>query len=140
MSATALLPDLKKRGVELSIDGDRLRWRAPRGIMTAETVETLRRHKPAIIESLTLPAPEISSSSAPIEVRGWDDKTAELIRWFLNTRPLAEPFELSKGVTVIRPALWWAAMRRDIAAGPGVGRAYTGALQQDLRRLAELLK
>ncbi len=46
----------------------------------------------------------------------WDGEMAELVRWFLGTHPPTEPFELSKGVTVIRPALWWTALRRDIQA------------------------
>ncbi len=70
----------------------------------------------------------------------WDAEMLTLIRWFLGTHPPTEPFELSEGVTVIRPTLWWAATRRDIAAGPNSPRARTGALQQDLRRLAVLMK
>ncbi len=70
----------------------------------------------------------------------WDTETLTLIKWFLGTHPLAEPFGLCRGVTVLKPALWWTAMRRDIAAGPGGPRARYGALQQDLRRLAALMK
>jgi len=40
--------------------------------------------------------------------------------------------------TVARPAVYWEAVRLDIAAGPGVVRAYTGVLQNDLQRLAKL--
>ena len=68
----------------------------------------------------------------------WDPETATLIEWFLATRPPAEPFELHPGVTVVRPVHFWEYLRGDIAAGPGKARAYTGAFQKDLRRLAEL--
>ena len=68
----------------------------------------------------------------------WDAEMLTLIRWFLRTHPPTTPFELSKGVVVLKPALWWTAMRRDIAAGPNGPRARYGALQEDLRRLAAL--
>ncbi len=67
--------------------------------------------------------------------KAWDTATLALIRWFLGTHPPSEPFELCRGVTILRPALWWTATRRDIAAGPGGPRARYGALQGDLRRL-----
>ncbi len=37
MTAAALLAGLKKRGVEFNVDRDRLRWKAPAGVMTDET-------------------------------------------------------------------------------------------------------
>ncbi len=55
----------------------------------------------------------------------------------VGTHPPTEPFELSKGVVVLKPALWWTATRRDIAAGPNGPRARYGSLQQDLQRLVE---
>ncbi len=36
------------------------------------------------------------------------------------------------------PDVWWESIRTDIAVGPGKGRAYYGALQKDLSRLAKL--
>ena len=68
----------------------------------------------------------------------WDPETATLIKWFLKTPPPPEPFELHPGVTVVHPVHFWEYLRSDIAAGPGKARAYTGAFQKDLRRLAEL--
>ena len=68
----------------------------------------------------------------------WDAETADLIAWFLRTPPPAKPFELGLGVTVLRPKALWDYLRRDIAAGPGCGRAYYGAFQADLKRLYEL--
>ena len=68
----------------------------------------------------------------------WDAETAALIEWFLKTPPPPEPFELYQGVTVLRPVHFWQSLKGDIAAGPGKARDYTGVLQKDLRRLAEL--
>lgn len=68
----------------------------------------------------------------------WDAEIAATIEWFLATAPPAEPFQLHPGVWIAHPARWWASLRDDIAVGPGKGRAYYGALQKDLRRIAEL--
>ena len=69
----------------------------------------------------------------------WDAETAALIEWFQKTPPPPEPFELHQGVTVVRPLHFWEYLKADIAADPGKARAYTGAFQKDLRRLAELV-
>ena len=79
-------------------------------------------------------------STRPTE-ETWDGEMAELVRWFLGTHPPTEPFELCRGIAVIKPALWWAVMRRELVLGPhGTPRARTGALQQDLRLLHALMK
>ncbi len=70
----------------------------------------------------------------------WDPEIAALVEWFERTPPPAQPFQLSPGVFVARPAHFWEALRRDIAAGPRGARAKYGGLQQDLRRLAALVK
>ena len=53
MTAAALVADLRKRGVALAVAGDRLHWRAPKGVMIDEMREALRRHKPQVLEILT---------------------------------------------------------------------------------------
>ena len=45
MSAAALLDGLHRRGVRLRVDGDRLRWRAPVGVMTEAYLTALRHSK-----------------------------------------------------------------------------------------------
>ncbi len=68
----------------------------------------------------------------------WGTEIAALVEWFLRTPAPPEPFELYRGVTVLRPDRFWESLKGDIAGGPAVGRARSGALQKDLRRLAEL--
>ena len=114
----------------IPLDDGRLRVTAPEPL-PEELVDRIRQHKPEVIAILSRP---------DLVAGGWDAETAELIKWFSGTEPPAEPFEFPKGIVIIRPALWWTALRRDIAAGPNGPRARYGALQQDLRRLAELLK
>ena len=69
----------------------------------------------------------------------WDAETAGIIEWFKATSPPSEPFELFPHVQVIHPGRWWQTLKADIAAGPRGPRARYGALQEDLKRLAEIL-
>ena len=84
--------------------------------------------------SVQVQEPKVAHAAAP----GWDAETVGLINWFLATSPPQKPFQLYPGVFIARPAPYWAYLRGDIAAGPNVSRAVTGALQKDLRRLAKL--
>ena len=68
----------------------------------------------------------------------WGTEIAALVEWFLRTPPPPDPFNLYPGVTVLRPDRFWDSLKSDIATGPGKARAFTGAFQKDLRRLAEL--
>ena len=70
--------------------------------------------------------------------QGWLPEILGLIKWFLGMTPPSEPFILYQGVRVSRPSDFWQALKNDIAAGPGKARAFTAALQKDLRRLALL--
>ncbi len=79
------------------------------------------------------PKPPIRSATE------WSNETTALVEWFLTTEPPPRPFPLFPHVIVANPVHYWNYLRADIAAGPGVGRAYYGAFQKDLRRLAELM-
>ncbi len=118
MVAVSLLQEAEAAGLSVCVEGDRLVVRGPKS--AGAIAERLLDHKAEVIELLSAE---------------WDAEMLTLIRWFLGTHPPSEPFELSKGVVVLKPALWWTATRRDIAAGPSGPRACYGALQQDLRRL-----
>ena len=52
MTAAAILTDLQHRGVDLFLDGDRIRWRAPKGVLTPADVETLTANKQEITAAL----------------------------------------------------------------------------------------
>lgn len=127
-STVALIDELRGRGVELAVAGERLRWRAPKGAMTASLVDALRQHKAELLQHLA--APKVAS--------GWDPETRRLIEWFLSTPPPSEPFELERAVFISHPDRYWDYLRGDIAAGPGRGRSYYGAFEANLRRLYQL--
>ena len=45
MNAQAILDSLHRRGVRLRVNGDRLRWFAPVGVVTEADLSALRQHK-----------------------------------------------------------------------------------------------
>ncbi len=49
MTEEALLDGLHRRGVRFRIDGERLRWFAPVGVMTETDLSALRRSKPEVL-------------------------------------------------------------------------------------------
>ncbi len=52
MSVSALLDGLHRRGVRFRIDGERLRWFAPVGVMTEADLSALREHKAEVLAIL----------------------------------------------------------------------------------------
>ena len=116
-----LLDRVHAAGGRLLMNGDKLRVEAP-APLPDELVEQLRAAKTELIAVLAAGA-------------GWDSETANLIAWFLGTPAPASPFELCRGVSILRPAQYWADLKADIARGPERARGFTGALQDDLRKL-----
>jgi len=55
MSAVPVLLDLRARGVDVVLDGNRLRCHARLGVLTADDRDQLRRHKPEIVALLAQP-------------------------------------------------------------------------------------
>lgn len=49
MNPEALLSELRARGVRLEADGERLRWRAPTGVMTVTLLRAVQAHKPVLL-------------------------------------------------------------------------------------------
>ncbi len=54
MTPIGLLAELRRRGVELAVHGDKLRYTAPKGALTDELREGMRQHKQALIELLSI--------------------------------------------------------------------------------------
>ncbi len=49
MNVSALLDGLHRRGARFSVDGDRLRWVAPVGVMTEADLSARRNSKPEVL-------------------------------------------------------------------------------------------
>ncbi len=53
MSPAEFLVEFSRLGGVLRLDGDQIRYRAPRGVVTERTTAYMRRHKPTLIALLT---------------------------------------------------------------------------------------
>jgi len=126
-TAPELVREVRAAGGQIAFADGRLKLSAPAPLPDG-LVDELRTHKAEVLSFL--------QGQASLR---WGAETAALIAWFLGTPPPPEPFNLYPGVTVIHPVHFWESLKSDIAAGPGKARAFTGAFQKDLRRLAELL-
>ena len=49
MNVPAIIDRLHRRGVRLHVNGDRLRWFAPVGVMTKADLSALRQHKAEVL-------------------------------------------------------------------------------------------
>ena len=52
MTPTALLRELEHRQVSLEVIGDRLRWKAPKGVLTAELRQAMQDHRTELLQLL----------------------------------------------------------------------------------------
>ena len=52
MIPAVFVDDLRRRGIELTTDGEMLRYRAPRGTLTADVLAQLREHKSDLVNLL----------------------------------------------------------------------------------------
>jgi hypothetical protein len=120
--AVKLVRDVHSAGGTIVVAGDKLRLSAPDPLPDS-LMEELRQHKAEVMQLVGAK---------------WDAKTGSVIKWFLESSPPSDPFDLFPHVKVIHPARWWRNLKADIAAGPGGPRAKYRALQKDLKRLAEL--
>jgi hypothetical protein len=77
MNAAEVLVDLQAKGVALAPDGDRLRWRAPKGAMTPELLARVREAKPALLALLSRPVP--ASDGDRTDWREWFEERAAVI-------------------------------------------------------------
>ncbi len=125
-AALALVREVQAAGGQIALADGRLKLSAPAPLPDG-LVNDLRTHKAEVLSFL--------QGQASLR---WGAETAALVAWFLGTPPPLAPFELSPGVTVLRPDRFWESLKGDIAGGPAVARARSGAFQKDLRRLAKL--
>jgi hypothetical protein len=82
----SILSACRAKGIVLTVDGDRLRWKGPKGAMDGELAESIKAHKAGLIR-LLMPLTESEE------------------------RRLCESVELAnglpKGSVTLYPAGWW---------------------------------
>jgi amino acid adenylation domain-containing protein len=116
LSIDGLLQELKDRGVELLVDGDALRCRAPKGALTADLQAAIRQLKPQIIAALH-GADSVGPSGPRHEgPQSFPLSFAQERLWFINQ---LEPENTSYNITA-----YWKMPRVD----PGVLRDSLGDL------------
>lgn len=78
MTPSEVLREARERGIELSINGDKLKLRAPEGALDAALHDALTAHKPAILEILRGPPVGLDGLPAGCCTCGspswWDDR------------------------------------------------------------------
>ena len=140
-TAPELVRKVQAAGGRIAAIGSRLKLSAPAPLPDG-LVNELRAHKAEVVSFLQGRASsserDDGAHQRPLPKPIWEPEIAALIEWFNRTTPPPAPFELHQGVTVLRPDRFWEYLKGDIAAGPGKARAFTGAFQKDLRRLALL--
>ncbi len=140
-AAPELVQEVQAAGGRIVFADGRLKLSAPAPLPDG-LVNELRIHKAEVLSFLQGQASssgeDAGAPQRPLPSPAWDPEIAALIEWFNRTPPPSKPFELHQGVTVVRPAHFWEYLKGDIAGGPDKARAFTGAFQKDLRRLAQL--
>ena len=94
MTPAQVLMECRRRGVELSVNGDKLRVVAEKGALTDELREALRRHKPALMELLRGPTEEDAiEATRQLNARGWT---------LLDSSVLGERVALCRDTAMVR--------------------------------------
>ncbi len=93
MSTFDLIDHLVDRGIEIAVDGDKLRWRAPAGTVTDEDIALLREHKHDII------AAHKPTHPTPAEFDGWLDEQIDIARRHDEFEERAAILEYEAGLT-----------------------------------------
>jgi hypothetical protein len=128
MQAQIVLAELRGLGVNLSVDQQRLRLKAPPGVLTEEVKATITTEKPTIIALLQQeyrrlryrqqPVIRTHSEAGDAQV-DWSDEVQAAIDW-LTQSELPESFQLSQGVFVLDGAKFREVLLRDAEVGPAL--------------------
>ncbi|WP_224242632.1 non-ribosomal peptide synthetase [Hyalangium gracile] len=114
MSATELLADLSRRGIELWVEGERLRFRAPEGALTPVLREAIGARRNELLELLRESARPTSRTASEGQGRILPLSLGQQRLWFVNqlqpetpflTVPISLDFEGTLDMGVLQRAL-----------------------------------
>ena len=109
MNAYMLLDALRRQGASVEVDGDALRLKAPRGALSADLLDALKRHKKEIIAILS----DAAKGGDAILPRGADEAPLSFAQrqlWFLDQLSPGNPFYNNPAAIRLTGALQRAAL------------------------------
>ena len=127
MNAELVLEKLKRIGYRLKTDG--------RDILLSAENEPLPARATPLLAELRRCKEEAVRLLQNRGIDAWQAEEQTLIERFLISPVREAPFHLNPHTHVLNSELFYAALRREIEAGPRGARARYGALQDDLRSL-----
>lgn len=74
MTVTDLVTTLTGQGIKIWAEGGKIQIEAPDEILTDEILETIREHKPALLDLLSLPCPECGQAARIEQGEGWEHR------------------------------------------------------------------
>jgi len=142
-----LLSDLSSIGYEIFLEGETIRLRYRKQDSPPESarvlIEELREYKAEAVKIIktgnTITPSEKVQPGANAGNVVWSTEDQILIDWFMELDPPPAPFYQEPHIRVIDPEKYFAALRREIAAGPSSPRGRNGALLHDLKTLKKIL-
>jgi hypothetical protein len=144
MTAEMVMQKLKSIGYQIRTDGQDILLSAdhdPDPELATILLSDLKQCKAEAVRLLQMGTNATSNDmvrSGSRRSAAWPPDVKSLIDWFLISTTPEAPFHLNSCTRVINSEVFYAALRREIEAGPRGTRARYGALQSDLRDLAKL--
>ena len=125
MNAQVVIEKLKLIGYQIRTDG--------RDILLTAEKDPDNEQATALLAEL-----RCCKQEAVLILQGWPAETKTLLEWFRTAAIPDAPFQLNGHTKVVNSGLFYAALWREIEAGPRGARARYGALQADLIDLVKL--
>ena len=140
---TGLLSELSALGYEILLNGENIHLHYQKEGNPPEAVkpllDELKKHKAEVVNMLRMGKVVSPDEVTPSQPVSWSLEFQALIDWFMELDTPKEPFHLEPNRRIINPSKFFAALQRDIEAGPQGPRGRYGALIQDLIAMKKVL-